>query len=214
MKTLQELQEKYGLPLLTAREINLVRDNKVNWDGLDGEIIRRKVLKSYPAYLQVANFGYQMTAYHYDMASRLQKDFEKGPNPGMPYGLILLSAPPQTGKSLTITESFQSWVLMKHPRKNILTLGYESTFASRFGRRNREKFGELAPKITRGKVKLHDKIQSTETWETMVLDEQSGVYTSANGGMNTAGMGGPVTGKTGNVVVIDDPIKNMQDAAA
>lgn len=212
MKTLQELQEKYGLPLLTAREINLVRDNKVNWDGLDGEIIRRKVLKSYPAYLQVANFGYQMTAYHYDMASRLQKDFEKGPNPGMPYGLILLSAPPQTGKSLTITESFQSWVLMKFPRKNILTLGYESTFASRFGRRNREKFADLAPKITRGKVKLHDKIQSTETWETMVLDEQSGIYTSANGGMNTAGMGGPVTGKTGNVVVIDDPIKNMQDA--
>lgn len=212
MITLKELQEKYGYKLLTPAEVLAVRENKVNWEGLDGEIIRRKLLNSYPAYLQAVNYGYQMTAYHYDMASRLQRDFEKGPNPGMPYGLILLSAPPQTGKSLTITESFQSWVLTKFPRKSILTLGYESTFASRFGRRNREKFGEWAPKITHNRVKLHDKIQSTETWETMILDESTGLYMSANGGMSTAGMGGPVTGKTGNVVVIDDPIKNMQDA--
>lgn len=212
MKTLAELQATYGYKLLTPKEIQLARNNGINWEGLDGEIIRRKVLSSYPAYLQLVNYGYQITAYHYDMASRLQRDFEKGPNPGMPYGLILLSAPPQTGKSLTITESFQSWVLLKNPRLNILTLGYESTFAARFGKRNRDKFGEYAPKITRGKVKLHDKVQSTETWETMVLDQTTGLYYSTNGGMNTAGMGGPVTGKTGNVVIIDDPIKNMQDA--
>lgn len=212
MKTLSELQAKYGYPLLTPDELYLVRENKVNWQGLDGEIIRRKALKSYPAYLQLSNYGYQMTAYHYDMASRLQHDFEKGPNPGMPYGLILLSAPPQTGKSLSITESFQSWVLTKFPRKQVLTLGYESTFAERFGRRNREKFNEYAPLLTRGKVKLHDKIQSVSNWETMILDEVQKVFVSAQGGMNTAGMGGPITGKTGNLVVVDDPIKNMQDA--
>lgn len=212
MITLSELQTKYQYKLLTSEEIIKVRENTVNWEGLDGEIIRRKVLSSYPAYLQLVNYGYNMTAYHYDMASRLQRDFEKGPNIGMPYGLILLSAPPQTGKSLTITESFQSWVLMKSPRTNILTLGYESTFAARFGRKNRDKFSMYAPKVTRNRVKIHDKIQSTETWETMIFDKALNIYTSANGGMNTAGMGGAVTGKTGNVVIVDDPIKNMQDA--
>ncbi len=211
-KTLTQFQKEFGYPLLTNAEVRAVRESKVNWNGLDGEIIRRKCMKSYPAYCQTVNFGYQMTPYHYSLTANLQRDYEKGPNPGMPYGLILLSASPQTGKSLSVTETFQSWVLTKNPRLSVLTLGYESTFASRFGRRNREKFGEYAPILTHGKVKLHDKIQSTEAWETMVLDQNNGLFVSTGGGMSTAGMGGPITGKTGNVVVVDDPIKNMQDA--
>lgn len=211
-KTLAQFQEEYGYPILTQEEVTAIRENTLNWNSLEGEFVRRKCLKSYPAYLQASNYGYLMTPYHYSLAANLQRDYEKGPNPGQAYGLILLSASPQTGKSLSVTESFQSWVLIKNPRLSVLTLGYESTFAARFGRRNREKFGEFAPKLTYGKVKLHDRIQSTETWETMVLDKMTNSFVSAGGGMATAGMGGPITGKTGNVVVIDDPIKNMQDA--
>lgn len=211
-KTLEELKEEFGYDLLTNDELIAVQEGKLNWNSVEGEIVIRKCLRSYPAYLQVVNYGYQMTAFHYSLAANLQKNFEKGPNPGMEYGLILLSAPPQLGKSLTVTESFQSWVLIKQPRYSILTIGYESTFAARFGRRNREKFGTYAPIMTHGRVKLHDKIQSTESWETMMLDRATGAWVSTNGGMNTAGMGGPITGKTGNVVIVDDPIKNMQDA--
>lgn len=234
MITLAELQAEYGYPLLTPEEVTAVREHTVNWEGLTGEIILRKCIRSYAAYLQVANYGYQITAYHYSMAANLQREFERGPNPKprldkivdrtkpydpsrpdfnrMPYGLILLSAPPQTGKSLTITESFQSWCLIKYPRLGVLTLGYASDFAARFGRRNRDKFTELAPKLTHGKVKIHDKVQSTDEWETMLLDMATKLYVSTNGGMSTAGLRGVVTGKTGNVVVIDDPVKNMQDA--
>lgn len=234
MITLKELLDEYGYKLLTSEEIRKIREYEVNWEGLDGEIILRKCISSYPAYLQAVNYGYIMTPYHYSMAANLQREFERGPNPKpgleniidrtkpydpsrpdfnrMPYGLILLSAPPQTGKSLTITESFQSWCLIRYPRLGVLTLGYASDFAARFGRRNRDKFEEYAPKFTHGRVKLHDKIQSTGEWETMILDKISKLYTNTNGGMSTAGLRGVVTGKTGNVVVIDDPIKNMQDA--
>lgn len=212
MRTLEELKKEFGYPVLTSEEVTLVRSNKLNWKSLDGEIICRKVLKSYPAYLQATNYGYNMTAYHYSLAANLQRDFEKGPNPGMAYGLILLSAPPQTGKSFTITKSFQSWVLLKDPYKSVLTLGYEADFTKNFGRANRDKFGEFAHKFSRGKVKLHDKVQSTEDWETMVFNNATGLWDATGGGMHTAGMGGAITGKTGNVVVIDDPIKNMKDA--
>lgn len=210
--TLEEFQAQYGYPILSAAEVNAIRENAINWNSLDGEIIIRKCLKSYPAYLQAVNYGYQMTPYHYSLAANLQRDYEKGPNKGQAYGLILLSASPQTGKSLSVTETFQSWVLIKNPRLSILTIGYESTFAATFGRRNREKFATFAPILTHGKVKLHDRVQATENWETMVLDKFSNSFVAANGRMATAGMGGPITGKTGNVVVIDDPIKNMQDA--
>lgn len=212
MITLEELQKEFGYPILTNEEVSAIREGTLNWSGLNGEIVIRKCLKSYPAYLQAVNYGYKMTAYHYSLAANLQRNFERGPNPGMPYGLILLSAPPQTGKSFTVTESFQSWCLIKNPRYSVLTLGYEATFASRFGRRNRDKFAEYAPKLSHGRLKLHDKVQSTENWETMILDKITNLWTATNGGMNTAGMGGAITGKTGNLVVIDDPIKNMQDA--
>lgn len=212
MITLEDLQNEFGYPILTDEEVQSIRENTLNWGSLNGEIVIRKCLKSYPAYLQAVNYGYKMTAYHYSLAANLQRNFEKGPNPGMPYGLILLSAPPQTGKSFTVTESFQSWCLIKNPRLHVLTLGYEATFASRFGRRNREKFAEFAAKLSHGRLKLHDKVQSTENWETMLLDKITNLWTSTNGGMSTAGMGGAITGKTGNLVVIDDPIKNMQEA--
>lgn len=211
-KSLEDFQNEFGYPILTPDEVRSIRDGSVRWNSLEGEFIIRKCLKSYPAYLQATNYGYNMTPYHYSLAANLQHDYEKGPNPGMEYGLILLSASPQTGKSLTVTESFQSWVLIKDPRKSIITIGYEATFASRFGRRNRDKFIEFAPILTHNKVKIHDKVQSTESWETMVYNAGTGLYDSANGGMNTAGMGGPITGKTGNIIVVDDPIKNMKDA--
>lgn len=234
MITLEQLQEEYSYPLLTPDEVISIREHTINWNGLEGEIVLRKCLKSFAAYLQCVNYGYHMTPYHYSMASNLQREFERGPNPKkglenlvdrnkpydpsrpdfnrMPYGLILLSAPPQTGKSLTITESFQSWCLVKFPRLGVLTLGYASDFTARFGRRNRDKFQEYAPKFTHGKIKIHDKIQSAIEWETMILDKITRLYITTNGGMSCAGMRGVVTGKTGNVVVIDDPIKNMADA--
>lgn len=217
MKTLEELQDEFGYPILSADEVRAIRENEINWNSLRGEIIIRKCLKSYPAYLQAVNYGYQMTAYHYSLSANLQRNYEKGPNVDkngvrLPYGLILLSAPPQTGKSFTVTESFQSWVLIKNPRTAVVTVGYETTFASRFGRRNRDKFTEWGPILTHGKVKINDKVQSTEQWETMVFDINTNMFYAANGGMRTAGMGGPITGNTANLMIVDDPIKNMEDA--
>ena len=135
MRTLEDLIQEFKYPVLTPKEVQAIRQGKVVWGGLDGEIIIRKCLKSYPAYLQAVNYGYNMTAFHYSLAANLQRNYEKGPNINpktgkpYPYGLILLSAPPQCGKSFTVTESFQSWLLTKNPRASIITVGYESTFA-------------------------------------------------------------------------------------
>ena len=93
MKSLEKLISEYGYDILTPEQVKSIRENTVNWNSLQGEIIIRKCNRSYPAYLQATNYGYQMTAYHYSLASNLQRNFEKGPNRGKPYGLILLSAP-------------------------------------------------------------------------------------------------------------------------
>lgn len=230
MLTLEQLQEFYGYPILTDEEVALVHSRSLNWSSLEGEIILRKCVKSFPAYLQAANFGYKITAYHYSLAANQQRDFETGPNMlngkraerpysvdphgKNDYGIILLSAPPQTGKSLSISESFPSWVSINNPRIRIICIGYSSNFAARFGRRNRDKVISLGPVLTRGKMKVHDKIQSSDNWEMMLLDTINNYYYSSNGGMVTTGMDGQTTGNTGNYIQVDDPIKNMQEATS
>ena len=37
-----------------------------------------------------------------------------------PYDILLISMPPQHGKSLTITETFPSWYLMKNQEKRVI----------------------------------------------------------------------------------------------
>lgn len=230
MLTLKQLQDYYGYPILTDAECDAIHNNTINWNSLQGEIVLRKCKKSFAAYLQAANFGYKITAYHYSLASNQQRDFELGPNMmdgrraiksfkesphgKLPYGIILLSAPPQTGKSLTISESFPSWVMLNHCRHRIIILGYSGTFATRFGRRNRDKVERLLPALSRGKLKLHDNIQAADNWELMEMSEAKKIYQPTNGGIVATGMDGQTTGNTGNYVQIDDPFKNMEEATS
>lgn len=230
MLTLEQLQEYYGYPILTDAECDAVHSNTINWNSLQGEIVLRKCRKSFAAYLQAANYGYKMTAYHYSLASSQQKDFELGPNMmdgrkaqqpfnesphgKLAYGIILLSAPPQTGKSLTISESFPSWVMLNNPRHKIIILGYSGTFATRFGRRNRDKAERLLSPLSRNELKLHDNLQAADNWELMIFEKNKRVYNPTNGGVVSTGMDGQTTGNTGNYVQIDDPFKNMAEATS
>ena len=54
-KKLTDFQAEFGYPILTPDEVRKVRDHSIKWNSLDGEIIIRKCLKSYPAYLQISN---------------------------------------------------------------------------------------------------------------------------------------------------------------
>lgn len=104
-----------------------------------------------------------------------------------------------THNSATITETLPSWYLMKNPTHRVIEVSYNEDFAKRFGRRNREKierYGEIFG------VSLSGATKSVTEWE---LD--NGV-----GGMISRGVTSGVTGNACNLMIIDDPIKNRQDA--
>ncbi len=76
---------------------------------------------------------------------------------------------------------------------------YEATFARSWGRRARQVFQEsVAPIFGRS---LAGDNQAADKWATV-----------DGGGMSTAGVGGPMTGRGADVLVIDDPIKNAEEA--
>ncbi|UUY76958.2 phage terminase large subunit [Staphylococcus haemolyticus] len=113
---------------------------------------------------------------------------------------IIIEMPPRHGKSLTVTETFPSYFVGKHPNKKVIVAAYGDGLARHFGRLNRNKFIEYAPKVFN--VEIANDNGSVADWS--VLDN--------NGGMISTGIGGSITGKGADLLIIDDPVKNAQDA--
>lgn len=114
------------------------------------------------------------------------------------HNVLVVSAPPQHGKSAIMTETVPAWYLTKYPHNRVIVTGYEADFAKDFGRANRDKienspeFGVFVDKTTR----------AADNWKIQGKD----------GGLVTAGSGGPITGKRADLIIIDDPVKNQDEA--
>ena len=118
---------------------------------------------------------------------------------GHAFDILAISIPPQHGKSMSITETLPSWYLGKYPYKRVIEASYSEDFAQLFGRRNLrkiEQFGKELFGIEKGKV-----ANNTE------FELSNGV-----GGMISRGILSGVTGRPADLMIIDDPVKNRQEA--
>lgn len=115
---------------------------------------------------------------------------------------ILIEMPPRHGKSMTVTETFPSFYLGKNPDKRVIAAAYSDGLATKFGRLNRNKFNEFSPGLF--DLKLSESNAAMKDWG--VEDHR--------GGMIATGIGGSITGQGADLMIIDDPIKNMQEASS
>ena len=164
---------------------------------LDGELLRRKLRRDYGSFVEYANPGFYMTKFHRYLTNKIQEFLEYTSDNAM--DILLLSVPPRHGKSFTVTETLPAWYLGKHPTNNVIICGYEGTFAESFSRRNRDKFNEYSTDVFR--VNPNDKVQGVALWET-----------EDGGRCRAAGLKGGITGYGAELFIIDDPIKNREQA--
>lgn len=115
---------------------------------------------------------------------------------------LIVEMPPRHGKSEMVSRYFPAWYLGRHPTEHVILCSYEANFAAVWGGRVRDLLKEWGASIFGVTVK-HDK-QARFDWE---LAEQ-------DGGMVTAGVGGPITGRGADLGIIDDAIKNAEEAAS
>ena len=101
------------------------------------ELAKRELARrNYSDYLPyVHGSAWKNTKMSRFIAEELQHFVEN--NTGHAYDILIVFAPPQHGKSLTVTESFPSWYLGKHPDDRVILASYDSEFAERFSRRNK-----------------------------------------------------------------------------
>ncbi len=107
--------------------------------------------------------------------------------------------PPRHGKSELFSHWLPVWFLKRFPWKRVGLASYEMGFAQEWGGKTKDSIlehkAELALEMAQDtKAKGHWKLKGF------------------GGGMSVAGIGGPITGRGFDLIIVDDPIKNAQEA--
>jgi hypothetical protein len=113
-------------------------------------------------------------------------------------GRLVVSIPPQEGKTSTL-RWLCAWLLADDPERRIVFASYASGLARTSGR------------IVRGLVDTHSTALGLSVAQDHA-DASDWQLAGHQGGMFTTGVGGSLTGRPADVLIIDDPIKNRQDA--
>ena len=144
------------------------------------------------------NPDYQAGWVHKDICQRLEqfsRDVAEKKSPR-----LMLFMPPRHGKSTLASVAFPAWHLGRHPDHEFISCSYSGSLAMGFSRKVRQLLREPTYK-TAFQTRLDPDSQSAEAW-----------LTTGGGGYVAAGVGGGITGKGAHVLVIDDPVKNREDA--
>lgn len=168
--------------------------------GAQRELASRMLARKYLwAYVLRFDSNYKLGWFHRDLSSRLEefmRQVERGESPR-----LMIQVPPRHGKSRLTSQEFSSWALGHHPEWEIIAASYAVSLPVDFSRLIRERLRDVAYQVVFTGTELSSDSQSVESWRT-----------SKGGGFLAAGVGGPITGKGAHIFIIDDPVKNAEEA--
>lgn len=154
-------------------------------------------------YLELTHHHQYIPAPHLDLICEALHEVEAGR-----IRRLAVLMPPQHGKSTTLTKSFPSWMIGRHPDLKVIEVSYGETLAQEFGRANRQKVDEFGPQIFG--VRVTPDNSSVTKWG--IERKVAGRWIPAAGGMLSAGILSGVTGHGAGLLLLDDPIKNRAEA--
>lgn len=111
---------------------------------------------------------------------------------------LIVEIPPRHGKSTIVSQGLPVWFLELFPERHIILASYEAGFAAEWGRAVRNLVAQYAGELT---VRISEDSSAANRW-----------HTPQGGGMVTAGVDGPITGRGADLFVIDDPVKSWAQA--
>lgn len=113
---------------------------------------------------------------------------------------LMIFMPPRHGKSELTSKYFPAWYLSRFPNKRVILTSYEADFAASWGYKVRDLVHEYGKSVLG--IQLSPDSSARDDWN---------LY-KKKGGMVTAGVGGAITGKGADLFIIDDPVKNSEQA--
>lgn len=156
---------------------------------------------------------YQWNWFHRTLCDTLMEfldDVKAGKQPR-----LMITAPPRSGKSEAVSRRFPAWMFGKYPSWSIIASSYNQDLAEDMSKdvqsiMQSKRYLEIFPGTRlNSTVKSKGKRKATQTNKQFHIlsstGERLGVY-------NAVGVGSGATGKGAHVFIIDDPIKDAQEA--
>jgi predicted phage terminase large subunit-like protein len=114
---------------------------------------------------------------------------------------VAVTIPPQHGKTIHLSQLGLSWIWGRNPRKNIVVVTYNQTRADELGHefrqfvRDRPTFRQVFPEV---------EFQADAKSKSFMQNKKGGK-------IFFIGVGGTITGRTADYIIIDDPFKGDDD---
>ncbi len=147
------------------------------------------------------------------LCNTLQSAYEKtliNPKTNKPYDIVLVNLPPGHGKSYTAI-MLSTWVFGQSLKNQIITVSYNQTLSSRMAKGVRDHIEDVEIKGDDNYYVVNSffpNLQIKQGDGAMDLWSLEGSYMS----YLATSFGGSITGMRGNIGIIDDPIKNKEEA--
>ena len=166
-------------------------------ESYQSAVAREKAQNNFMEYVKVMWPGFIHGRHHVLMAKKFEA-IAKGE-----LKRVIINMPPRHTKSEFASYLFPSWYLGKFPHKKIIQCSNTGELAVGFGRKVRnlvasEAYAKVFPDVT-----LRQDSKAAGRWST-----------NKNGEYFAIGVGGTVTGKGGDIVIIDDPHSEQEAALA
>jgi predicted phage terminase large subunit-like protein len=113
---------------------------------------------------------------------------------------MIISVPPRHGKSEVITKYTTIWALEHFPHWNVILATYGAELSTDFGREVKTIIDENPEHL---KLRIRPDASRAARWKT-----------PQGGGMASVGVGGSITGRGANLLLIDDYIKEVKEAGS
>ena len=179
----------------------------IRYEGTQEELRRefermvsaRFTLYGYVQQVILSRPGYQDGAHIRLICETIQSFLESEDGPT---GLAI-STPPRHMKSTIVSECLPAWWLSNHPQSEIMIASYNQSQARKMARACRLKFDEP----------YHRRIWEGQEFSIDAADEFQ-LTGKMNGRPNliAAGVGSGLTGSGADLLIIDDPVKDMEEA--
>lgn len=117
------------------------------------------------------------------------------------YDRLLICEPPGAAKSFIASWHFPAFYLSAYPDHNIIAASHTDAFAEQWGRRVRNLMMGDEHRALFPSVSISEDSRAAGRWET-----------NEGGSYYATGVGGAVTGRRANLIIVDDPLRGIEDA--
>lgn len=165
------------------------------------EINRRKTAESFTDFIQYTKKDYELEWFHKKICDKIEA-FER-----KEIKRLMIFVPPQHGKSEISTRRYPAWTLGQNPNQKIGVVSYNATIGSKFGKDIQRIMSEQEYKYLFPKVDLN--INGNDGY---LKNKNEFEIPNYKGSVVSIGVGGALTSRQIDKLIIDDIYKDSKDA--